>query len=293
MSRRLMPVAVAVLVLAVIATALWWFNRSTAIPSALPKSAPAVGSCWDVDAHVISDTLPWPGDPVACTAPHTAEIFYTGQVDHALLKAAKTAKGSAAQVNDVLIQAEARSGCSGHVAAYLGGPWRGAQVSLIPTFLTPKADGFFACTLAQVSDPGGTHIVTRSASLKGAVTDPKAADITIDCYADAADGAPSFTPCAEAHSGEYVGTFTVTPLGAPYNGAELQTTVTQGCQSLVDRFVGLPAGAKSRTDLRASYVGPTSSLTWVGSDQSFACYASTSTPIRGSIKGLGTAGLPR
>jgi hypothetical protein len=61
----------------------------------------------------------------------------------------------------------------------------------------------------------------------------------------------------------------------------------------VDHFVGLPAGTSSRTDLRASYVGPTSSLTWVGSDQSFACYASASTPIRGSIKGLGTGQLPR
>jgi hypothetical protein len=31
---------------------------------------------------------------------------------------------------------------------------------------------------------------------------------------------------------------------------------------------------------------------WVGSDQTFACYAMAAVPVRGSVRGLGTGPLP-
>jgi hypothetical protein len=286
-----MPVAIAVFVLAVVATGLWWFNRSAPIPSTPPKTTPAVGSCWDVDPSAVVATLPWPGSPVECANQHTAEVFYTGQVDHTLIKTVHGAKGQDAQIANVLIEAQARTGCTAHVQAYLGGPWRSAQLSVVPDFIAPKSDGFYACSVSQVSDPGGGQIVPRSGTLRGALTG-SSAGIGIDCYAAGAGGALSFVPCTQDHTGEYVGLYAVTPFGAPYDGPKLQAAVTNGCQAILNGFLGLPAGATKRPDLRASFVGPTSSVTWVGSDQSFACYATASATMRGSIKGLGTRPLP-
>ncbi|HEY7174398.1 MAG TPA: hypothetical protein VH442_05725, partial [Micromonosporaceae bacterium] len=66
--------------------------------------------------------------------------------------------------------------------------------------------------------------------------------------------------------------------------------VSAGCAQLVDSFLGLGAN-QTRSDLRVSEVGPDSANLWVGSDQTFACYASATTPWVGSLKGLGTRPL--
>jgi Septum formation len=288
--KRLLPAAVAVVVLAAIGGVVWWANRSAPIPSSPPTSAPAVGSCWDVPAAKVPATLPWPGAPVACTASHTAEIYFVGQVDRSLVKDYQSAKGQAAQAAAVVMEGEARNGCTGRAIGYLGGAWRSSQLTIVPDFLTPEKNGFYACAVAQISDPGGDAIVTRTASLAGALTGADAKALAIDCY----DGSTelSFVPCTADHRGEYVGLYTVTPLGAQFNGPELQAAVTKGCQTILDGFLGLSAGSQSRDDLRSSYVGPTTSATWLGSDQSFACYAVAPDTISGSIKGLGTRSLP-
>ena len=288
--KRLRPAAIAVVVLVVIGGVVWWANRSAPIPTKPPKGAPAVRSCWNVPAAKVSATLPWPGSPVACTAAHTAEIYFVGQVDRSLIKDYQSAKGEAAQAAAVVMEGEARNACTGRANSYLGGAWRSSQLTIVPDFLTPEKNGFYACAAAQISDPGGDGIVTRTAPLAGALTGAAAKALAIDCY----DGttALSFVPCTADHRGEYVGLYTVTPLGAPFNGPELQTAVTTGCQAILDGFLGLSAGSQSRDDLRSSYVGPTTSATWLGSDQSFACYAVAPSTISGSIKGLGTRPLP-
>jgi len=279
--RRVVPAAIAVLVLAGLAAALYFANRQTPIPTS-STVMPATGSCWNVAS--ISDPLPWSGSSVDCTQAHNAEIFYAAQVDRSLIKDYRGAKaGQQLQAATIIMQGEARSGCSGHAGAYLGGPWRGARVTIAPDFVGDARDGFYACAVAQVSDPGGTKLVTRTAALHGA-----APELGIDC----ADGATSFVPCSADHTSEYVGLYTVTPLGAAFNGPELQTAVTNGCQALLNGFLGLPAASASRSDLRSSYVGPTTSATWIGSDQSYACFATADATISGTIKGLGTRPLP-
>jgi Septum formation len=291
--RRVLPVTVAVIVLAAAGVAVWWFGRTAPIPSTLPTGAPAVGSCWNEPAATLSGTDPFPGRPVPCTGPHTAEVYATGQVQHQLLRTERTATGQAAAVNRVLINGQARAGCSGGITDYLGGQWRRAQVTIVPALLAPAEDGFFACAVVQVSDPGGTRVMTRSAPVKGILKSAAAGTLAIDCYAKAADASLTYVPCGQDHAGEFVGVYTVTPIGAPFNGAELQTAVTGGCQQLVNSTLALAAGQPDRTDLRASYVGPTDSVTWLGSDQSYACYAVATSTTRGSISGLGNRPLPR
>ncbi len=288
--RRVLPAAIAVLVLAGIAIGLYFANRQAPIPTS-SATTPAIGSCWNVPS--ISAAMPWSGAPVDCTAVHTAEIFYTGQADRSLIKDYRAAKpGQELQAASIVLQGEARSGCSGHANEYLGGPWRTAQVTIAPDFVGDPKDGFYACAVAQVSDPGGTVLVTRTATLKGALAGADNTQLGIDCYTADAAGALSFVPCSAGHTGEYVGLYTVTPLGAPFNGPELQQAVTAGCQGILNSFLALPAGAPNRSDLRSSYVGPTTSATWLGSDQSYACFATAATAITGTIKSLGTRPLP-
>ena len=303
-TRRLLPPAIAVLVIAVVGTVLWLANRSAPIPTTTPKTAPAVRSCWNVDAATIGHQLPWSGSPVACTAAHTAEIVSVGQVDQRLVRTAQKAKGQDATVNSFVMATSARAACLDKVGSYVGGAWRGAQLTVYPDFVAPAKDGFFACVIAQVADPGGQRLVPRTASLAGALSGPGAASLGIDCVGDSTAAGDStsvgstsaaglsFVECGQPHTSEFVGLYTVTPANAPYNGPEIQKAVSAGCQQLVDSFVGVAAGQK-RSDLRVSEVGPDSANLWAGSDQTFACYASASTPWSGSLKGIGTRALQR
>ena len=317
-TRRLLPPAIAVVVIVVVGTVLWLANRSTPVPTTVPKAAPPVRSCWNVDSAMIGAQLPWSGSPVACTAAHTAEIVSVGQVDQRLVRTAQKAKGQDATVNSFVMVTSARAACLDKVGSYVGGAWRGAELSVYPDFVAPAKDGFFACVIAQVADPGGQRLVTRTASLAGALSGPGAASLGIDCVGDATsagdstsagsptsatDGAASpapsggaaglsFVECGQPHTSEFVGLYTVTPANAPYNGPAIQKAVSAGCRQLVDSFVGIAAGQK-RSDLRVSEVGPDSANLWAGSDQTFACYASASTPWSGSIKGIGTRALQR
>src|SRR5690349_9235103 len=118
--RRWLPPAIAVVVLAGVAIVLLFASRSPAVPTEPPKTAPAVGSCWNVTDGSMSGQLPFVGAPVACTAPHTAEVAAVGQVDRALVQAARTAKGKDAAADSVAMTVFARAGCTRAVAIYLG-----------------------------------------------------------------------------------------------------------------------------------------------------------------------------
>jgi hypothetical protein len=268
---------------------LWLANRSSAIPTATPKTAPAVGSCWNVADKAITGLLPYPGHAVACTAPHTAEIVSVGQVDRQLVRTAQHAAGQNATVNSFVMTASARATCIDKAGSYVGGAWRGAQLTVYPDFIAPAKDGFFACVVAQVADPGGTHVVTRTSSLAGVLSGSDATPLLIDCVGGDTAGL-TFVDCGKPHTSEFIGLYTITPANAPYNGPAIQKAVTTGCQQLMDSFVGLSAG-QTRSDLRVSEVGPDSANLWTGSDQTFACYVSGATPWTGSVKGLGTRPL--
>ena len=121
-ARRLLPPAIAVVMVAIVGSVLWLANRSTPIPTTILKTAPAVRSCWNVDAARIGTQLPWLDSPVACTAAHTAEIVSVGQVDQRLVRTAQKAKGQDASVNSFVMATSARAACLDKVGSYVGGP---------------------------------------------------------------------------------------------------------------------------------------------------------------------------
>jgi hypothetical protein len=99
----------------------------------------------------------------------------------------------------------------------------------------------------------------------------------------------AYVPCEEPHEGEFVGTYTITPPDAPFDAEKVRVAANSGCGELATRYVG-----GTRTDLRAGYVGPTTAGDWLGSDQTFGCYAlvTGAERPRGSMKGIAAGPLP-
>jgi hypothetical protein len=278
--RLLLLAAVALVAIGVV----WWVNRAPSIPERPPAGAPAVGSCWKVSPETAKRALPWPGKPVDCAGPHTAEVYHVGQVDRDLVSRARGAKGTDQTVAVNLMYAQARRACAAFGDRYLGADWHGVQVALLASWIEPARDGFFGCAVAQAADPGGEHFVSRSGRIEHSA--PQITCVRRD------SGRIVFAPCEAEHTGEFVGTYVVTPSGAPFDAKAVASAVTKGCGQATLTYLGLPADA-TRSDLHVGYVGPTTATTWLGSDQMFACYASADGPIRGTLRNLGTRPLPR
>ena len=281
MSRRWgVLLAAIVAVLALVGVAAWWFNRPDPVPAKAPASAPALGSCWRVEPSAATRAFPWSGADAPCTGPHTAEVYYVGQADHDLVRQSR-GSGQNATIAANLMLAEVRRACGSFASTYLGANWHQSRVTILADWIGSQRDGFFGCALAETGDAAGTRFATRTAGVKGA-----SEGLAATC---ALDG--GYVPCEQPHNGEFVGTYTVTPADAPFDLAALKTTVSRGCGDAVRAYLGLPAGA-DRPDLTAGYVGPTTAQTWLGSDQTFACYAVSSDRMRGTIRSLGTRPLP-
>jgi hypothetical protein len=280
---RLIGVAVIAVLAGVV---VWWIDRGDPIPDRPPSSAPKVGSCWTVGPQTARKAMPWPGRPVDCSGRHTAEVYHVGQVDHDLVTRARAKGGDDRTVAVNLMHAQARRACGALGTTYLGADWHGSRVALLANWVDPVRDGFFGCAVAEVTGPGGESFVTRTGSLKG-----QGGSLAAGCVNRDGDTV-SFTPCDASHTGEFVGTYIVTPSGAPFESAAVDAAVTKGCGQVTLSYLGLPGDA-SRTDLHVGFVGPTSQATWLGSDQTFACYASADAALRGTIRSLGTRPLPR
>jgi hypothetical protein len=280
MRKPLVAVIIFVALVAAVVGGAYWLSRPAEVSAAVPKAAPPVGSCWKVDSATAAKPFPWPGRPVGCADPHTVEVFQVGQVDRQLAAQARDAKGDDAKVERTVMTTQARSACTGLASAFLGGEWRAARVQVIASWITPVESGHFGCALAEVAEPAGTTFQSRTGSLKGA-----AGAVGIGCVANSA-----YTHCEQPHDGEYVGRYTLTPPGAPFDPAKVRDAAQKGCAELVTKYVGA-----QRADLRTGYVGPTTLRAWQGSDQTFACYALTTAAdkLRGSVKGLGSGALPR
>ena len=282
---------VVVLVVAAIGLGLWLANRPTPVSSTRPAGAPAEGSCWTVTDQAARGTLPWPGGPGPCTAAHTVEVVHVGQIEHDIIARERAASGGDRTLLVNLMYAEVRRVCGSFATGYLGGNWHAAQVTVIADWIEPVADRFFGCGLARTADAAGTRLVPVSDSLRGVYTGEVPPPVAITCVNAPPGGEAGYVDCAQNHTGEFIGTYTITPIGAPFDAARLKTAVEQGCGDQLTRYLVLPPGG-SRSDLTVAYVGPVTAPDWLGSDQTFACYARAGTAVRGSVQGLGTRPLP-
>jgi hypothetical protein len=176
---------------------------------------------------------------------------------------------------------------------YLRGGWHLGRVSVVADWVEPTENGFYACALAEVGGPGAESFVTRQESLVGALQDGDAAPLAIACVERGTGDVLRYVDCARPHDGEFVGAYTITPLDAPFNADAVRSAATKGCTDVALSYLGLPATG-TRDDLSAASVGPKTASDWLGSDQTFACYVlAKDGKVRGSVRGLGSASLPR
>lgn len=285
MPKRWTILIFVVALLAVVGGAYWLTRPASAgISTTPPEGAPATGSCWLVDEKVAAIAFPWPGKPVDCTARHTAEVFYVGQVDRDLAAKTANSKGDEARINQNLMYGEARRACIVHGSDFVGGDWHSARVQIIAGWIKPTRSGYFGCAMVEATAPASKNFVARTATLRGA-----ASALPIACVARI-DGALAYAGCDTTHDGEFVGTYTITPFNLPFDAQKVPASANTGCGNAMTSYVGA-----ARTDLRAGYVGPTTGSDWLGSDQTYACYAlvTGAGKLRGSIKGIGSGALPR
>jgi Septum formation len=289
MSRRWAVALTVVSAVLLVAGAAYAFQRDGDDPAtaALADNAPAVGSCWQVDETAALDAMPWPaGKATDCAVVHTAEVFLVDRVPRALVADRARAKGEEKALRENLMYAQARRTCTVQASRYLGDNWHGAQVRVLASWIRPARTGYFGCAVVVTQDPAGRRFVSHGGSLRGVLGQPNR--LLIACVTD--DDGPRYTGCDDPHTGEYVGTYTITPLDAPFDESAVRTTATRGCAETVAKYVGSAA----RTDLRAAYVGPATAADWLGSDQTFACYAmAVEGRLRGSLRGLADRPLPR
>jgi hypothetical protein len=273
-------VFVALVVLA--AGGAYWLSRPGKVSAALPKAAPGLGSCWQVDKETAGRPFPWPGRAVDCGGTHTAEVFQLGQVDRELAAQVRDAGRDEARAGQALMNGQARSACVGVASTYLGADWHTARIQVVASWITPRDSGHFGCALVEVADAAGAAFKPRTGSLRGV---GPTGGLKIGCVTRSV-----YTPCDQPHDGEYTGRYVITPPGAPFDPTGVRAAADKGCTEVGTKYVGA-----ARTDLRSGYVGPTSANEWLGSDQTFTCFAvATGTdPLKGTLKGLGSGPLPR
>jgi hypothetical protein len=301
--KRWTGIGTFVVVVALIVGGAYLFTRPArerAVPTRPPAGAPAVGSCWQIDSATAQEALPWPGSPVDCAAPHTVEIFYLAQAGTDLLhRLDKAKRGNAKAENDQikiitnLLYAQARRACVVQASLYLVGGWHSARVQVLASWIKPAENGFFACALAQVNGPGGQELLSRQGGLRGSLKDGGAAPLAIACVSRGGGDALAYVTCSEPHDGEFVGSYTITPLDAPFDDGAVRDAAQRGCGELGAKFLGL-TGTAGRTDLSVGSVGPKTASDWLGSDQTFGCYVMTTQgKLAKTIHNLGAQPLPR
>jgi hypothetical protein len=300
--RRVFIVTVVILLLTATGAFVWvnWPTPPRTIPTKPAADAPTVGTCWQVDELTAMQIMPWKTTVVDCASQHTAEMFYVGQVGADLLhrydKAKDDDNGQEAQIVTNLLYAQARRACLIQASVFLGGGWHEARLTVLASWIKPASDGFYGCALAEVDGPAAEHFVHRQGSLKNALLTDNA-PLHIDCVnrgaGDDTTNALTYIPCDKPHDGEFVGTYTITPLDAPFDANAVRNTAQRGCSEAAAKYLGI-TNTIGRKDLDAGSVGPKTAIDWLGSDQTFACYAMAADgKIVGTVHNLGMLPLTR
>ena len=228
---------------------------------------------------------------VDCTASHRLETVAVGTFTGASAELAAPPAVDSAQRRTAFAE------CDAAASRYVGAQWRTGRLRL--SVATPSAEAWtggarwFRCDLAELSRAeGGGEVVSRSGSLKGALTD--ASPLRLRCYqakVTALTKSLSATDCDRPHNTEFVGIWPAADLGYPSRDRDW-VPFYAGCLSQLARYVGVPNDANLR--LRAGIVPlPGSPEQWRAGDHGVRCYLwSSDRTFTASLRGAGPAGLP-
>ena len=232
--------------------------------------------------------------PVDCGQSHLTETIHVGTFTGAAASAsAPPAKGTAHY-------RAAYGECDRRARRFLGQDFRYGRLWLGVTL--PSAAGWrggsrwYRCELGEATDVENYQegLVTRSASLKGALTGTS--PLALTCYqvkAGRGGDIDSMKPaaCNRSHNSEFAGVHVVAGSAYPSKPADW-TAIHTGCRKVIARFARVPddGDLKYRT---GTVVVPAAREDWLAGNRGVRCYLYLSDrTFTKSLKGAGTRGLP-
>ncbi|GAA3245534.1 septum formation family protein [Dactylosporangium siamense] len=268
-------------------------NGWPALPAA-SYAPPSTGTCLTAAVSAFEPSAA-PLQAVDCAEPHTVEVVGTGAVPDAAAPPAWDSDPSRAAFAE----------CDKAAAAYLGGDWRTGR--LFPVFRVPlpavwQAGGRqFLCGIAEAADDLFAPL-QRTGTVKGGLA--QAGPLALTCvqlsgdnldakgFYGAVDAVKPVT-CDAPHDTEFVGAWTA-PAGEYPNQQRLKELASDACYLKIAQFLGISQTQLfQRADIYTFWTGLTATQ-WAIGDRTAHCFlnVSTQTPLRASIRNLGTKKLP-
>lgn len=249
---------------------------------------PAVGVC---HATVVESGYLANYRPVDCAGAHMTQTAYVGTFSGAAAEAPAPVAVGTPQYRAAFAQ------CDKEAAAFLGGNWRTARLTVTLVLSSPEAwaggTKWYRCDVSEVQSLDDTSLTPRSGSLKGALT--KASPLTHTCFNPrlAGDDVEEMVPvaCGKKHRSEFVGIYTATEdTYAAFRRNDRRTH--EGCLSVVASYAKLPKDGNLQYRAGTIYYFPQEDE-WNRGNRGVKCFLWRSDrTFTASVKGAGTRVLP-
>ncbi|MET7420330.1 septum formation family protein [Dactylosporangium sp. NPDC005555] len=257
---------------------------------------PTAPACYPLPAGTASaDVTRWPA-PVACTEPHEVELITVGRFTGA------DAERPTPPIAGSPAMRGAYTRCAADAKTLLGADWRTGRVSLsvdVPSPLLWDAGArWFRCDLQALQDVDRFSVATRTASMRGALK-PDGGELLIGCVkvttkpggaTDAIDRIFA-AQCTVPHEGEFAGIYEPPDGEYPADSEARSAANLAGCRPVVARYVDVPddVNFRSRT---GQVTMPYDKTAWELGNRGVRCFAWPPKPVKSSLRGAGTKGLP-
>jgi Septum formation len=258
---------------------------------------PTAPACYPLPGGTASaDVTSWP-EPVACTESHEVELVSVGRFTGA------DAERATPPIAGGPAMRGAYTRCAADAKTLLGADWRTGRVSLsvdVPSpVLWDAGARWFRCDLQALQDIDRFSIATRTSSLRGALR-PDGGELLIGCVKitrkDDGTAAASIdrifpASCTTPHEGEFAGIYEPPDGEYPADGDARSGANLAGCRPVVAGFVAVPDDANfwSRTGLVTM---PYDKTAWELGNRGVRCFVWPPKPVKASLRGAGTKGLP-
>ncbi|MEV6633501.1 septum formation family protein [Actinoplanes sp. NPDC051470] len=221
--------------------------------------------------------------PFDCAERHVAESYFVGD----LPRSTGNSRDKAMRV--------AGTECSKRADAFTGGDWRTAALRLQPVLPGPAGWSagarWYRCDLGQV-EPGTDKVVSRSGSLKGALTGP--APLALRCFDPDVNGTNVRTmkavPCADPHHAEFTGLWDAPEVDL--DELDDDSRMAKGCRTSIADYTDVPDD--NNLQYRAGWLAFAPSRgEWAAGIRAVQCFLwLADEPMRGSFKDAGNSKLP-
>ncbi|MBN1174495.1 MAG: septum formation family protein [Micromonosporaceae bacterium] len=255
-----------------------------------PKIAiPTAPACYSVAAEDPTDVARWP-EAVDCGKEHTVETIYVGQFE------GEAADRTSPPLAGGTERRQAFGQCTSVAKEYLGADWRTGRLGLflvLPIELHWDAGArWYRCDVVEYQDFEDYLVASREKSVKGELA--SGGSLALKCATIKESGGnidKTFVDCSTQHNGEFVGVYEHPDGTYPTNADARGEADLDGCRGVVASYAGIPNNKDFQYRV-GLVVSPFTKAAWELGNRGVRCYAWIPKNITGSVKGIGTSGLP-